>query len=79
MAVIPAKAGIQGSHSCHHLVNPAEPKGAPLLPQVVEWMAGQGWLPTEISGFSRPRDRLVQVDMLFAPRDSALRPTRFHF
>ncbi len=54
-------------------------EGAPLLPQVVEWMAGQGWLPTEISGFSRPRDRLVQVDMLFAPRDSALRPTRFHF
>ena len=54
-------------------------EGAPLLPEVVEWMAQHGWLPTEISGFSRPRDRLVQVDMLFAPRDSALRPKTFHF
>jgi FkbM family methyltransferase len=54
-------------------------EGAPLLPRVVEWMAGHGWWPTEVSGFSRPRDRLVQIDMLFAPRDSALRPTRFHF
>lgn len=54
-------------------------EGAPLLPQVVDWMAQNGWLPTEVSGFSRPRDRLVQVDMLFAPRDSELRPTRFRF
>jgi len=54
-------------------------EGAPLLPQVVEWMAAHGWLPTEISGFSRPRDRLGQGDMLFSPQDSALRPTRFHF
>lgn len=54
-------------------------EGAPLLPQVVDWMARQGWLPTEISGFSRPRDRLVQIDMLFAPADSALRPASFHF
>jgi len=54
-------------------------EGAPLLPRVVDWMAEHGWMPTEISGFSRPRDRLVQVDMLFAPKDSALRPTRFHF
>lgn len=54
-------------------------EGAPLLPQVVEWMAQQGWLPTEVSGFSRPRDRLVQIDMLFAPRDSALRPSTFQF
>jgi FkbM family methyltransferase len=54
-------------------------EGAPLLPQVVDWMAESGWLPTEISGFSRPRDRLVQIDMLFAPRDSELRPTRFRF
>ena len=54
-------------------------EGAPLLPQAVEWMAQQGWLPTEISGFSRPRDRLVQIDMLFTPTSSKLRPTRFHF
>ncbi len=54
-------------------------EGAPLLPEVVEWMARHGWLPIEVSGFSRPRDRLVQVDMLFTPADSDLRPTSFHF
>ncbi len=53
--------------------------GAPLLPEVVAWMADQGWWPTEVSGFSRPRDRLVQIDMLFAPADSELRPTSFVF
>ena len=52
---------------------------APLLPEVVEWMVRRAWLPTEISGFSRPRDRLVQIDMLFAPRGSELRPARFRF
>ena len=54
-------------------------KGAPLLPKVVDWMAQNGWFPTEVSGFSRPRDRLVQIDMLFAPKGSELRPTSFHF
>lgn len=54
-------------------------EGAPLLPQVVDWMAQHHWLPTEVSGFSRPRNRLVQIDMLFAPKDSHLRPTRFEF
>lgn len=54
-------------------------EGAPLLPEVVEWMARNGWFPTEVSGFSRPRDRLVQIDMLFAPKGSELRPTNFHF
>lgn len=54
-------------------------QGAPLLPEVVEWMAQHDWLPIEVSGFSRPRDRLVQIDMLFAPTNSELRPTSFHF
>lgn len=54
-------------------------QNAPLLPEVVAWMAERGWLPTEISGFSRPRDTLVQIDMVFAREGSQLRPTRFAF
>lgn len=54
-------------------------QGAPLLPEVVGWMAERGWLPTEISGFSRPSGPLVQIDMLFARAGSPLRPTKFRF
>jgi len=54
-------------------------ESAPLMPEVVKWMARREWWPTEISGFSRPRDRLVQIDMLFAPRGSDLRPMKFSF
>lgn len=52
---------------------------APLLPEVTNWMAEHGWLPIEVSGFSRPRDHLVQIDLLFAPEPSPLRPHYFHF
>ncbi|MBN8814143.1 MAG: FkbM family methyltransferase [Sphingomonas sp.] len=54
-------------------------QGAPLMPDVVAWMAGRGWLPTEISGFSRPSGPLVQIDLLFARADSPLRPSEFRF
>ncbi|MBS0478987.1 MAG: FkbM family methyltransferase [Proteobacteria bacterium] len=54
-------------------------KGAPLMPEVVAWMAARDWLPTEISGFSRPSGPLVQIDMLFARSDSPLRPSEFRF
>lgn len=54
-------------------------EGAPLLPEVVAFMAEREFLPIEISGFSRPRNRLVQIDMLFAPKASPLRPDRFTF
>lgn len=53
--------------------------GAPLLPEVVGWMAERNWLPIEVSGFSRPREQLVQIDLLFAPEPSSLRPHRFKF
>jgi FkbM family methyltransferase len=53
--------------------------GAPLLPEVVNWMAARNWLPIEVSGFSRPREALVQIDLLFAPEPSALRPKFFRF
>ncbi len=54
-------------------------QGAPLMPDVVAWMAQRGWLPTEISGFSRPSGPLVQIDLLFARADSPLRPREFRF
>jgi len=54
-------------------------EGAPLMPEVVAFMAERDFLPIEISGFSRPRDRLVQIDILFAPKDSPLRPDHFTF
>lgn len=53
--------------------------GAPLLPDVTAWMAERGWLPIEVSGFSRPRTELVQIDLLFAPPNSPLRPDYFAF
>lgn len=53
--------------------------GAPLLPEVVAFMNQRGFLPIEVSGFSRPREELVQIDMLFAREGSALRPTSFGF
>ncbi len=53
--------------------------GAPLLPEVAGWMAERNWFPIEVSGFSRPRNELVQIDLLFAPEPSALRPRYFRF
>ncbi len=54
-------------------------RDAPLLPETVAWMAGRGWYPTEISGFSRPASTLVQIDLLFARAGSPLRPDFFRF
>lgn len=53
--------------------------GAPQLTEVCNTMATFGFFPTEITGFSRPKDHLVQVDVLFAREKSALRPERFEF
>ena len=54
-------------------------EGAPLLPEVVSFMAERGFYPTEVSGFSRPRNHLVQIDLLFARAGSVLRPEFFNF
>jgi FkbM family methyltransferase len=54
-------------------------EGAPLLPDVAAFMADRDFLPIEVSGFSRPRDVLVQIDLIFARKDSPLRPERFVF
>lgn len=54
-------------------------EGAPLFPEVVGYMAERGFLPIEVSGYSRPRDVLVQIDLLFARQGSRLRPNHFTF
>ncbi len=54
-------------------------EGAPLLPEVVAFMAEHDFLPTEVSGFSRPNGYLVQIDLIFARRGSTLRPASFTF
>lgn len=54
-------------------------EGAPLMPEVVAFMAERDFLPIEVSGFSRPRDILVQIDLIFARAGSALRPREFLF
>ena len=53
--------------------------GAPLLDEVVAYMARRSLLVTEVSGFSRPGAHLVQIDLVFTRGGSALRPESFHF
>lgn len=53
--------------------------GAPLLADVVAFMAERGLLVTEVAGFSRPGAHLVQIDLIFARSGSPLRPEYFTF
>ncbi len=53
--------------------------GAPLLAEVVAFMAARGLLVTEVAGFSRPGAHLVQIDLVFARHGSPLRPEFFTF
>ncbi|MEZ5734624.1 MAG: FkbM family methyltransferase [Novosphingobium sp.] len=54
-------------------------EGAPQLQEVCNFMADHGFSATEVTGFSRPGDHLVQIDLLFARDGSTLRPDRFAF
>jgi FkbM family methyltransferase len=54
-------------------------EGAPLMPEVVSYMADHGFFPTDLAGLSRPRDILVQMDILFAKPTSKLREEFFAF
>lgn len=54
-------------------------EGAPMLADVMEFMLGQKFLATEMVGFSRPAEHLVQADFLFARDGDVLRPRRFDF
>ena len=55
-------------------------EGAPTFLQVVTYMNELGFVPLDISGFIRPDGvNLVQVDMLFVPKESKFRPTAFKY
>lgn len=55
-------------------------EGAPTFLEVVTYMDQHGFVPLDVSGFSRPNlVDLVQVDILFVRKDSALRPTSIEF
>jgi FkbM family methyltransferase len=49
-------------------------KGAPTILEVLSYMDERGFVPLDISGESRLTGHLVQIDLLFAQRESALRP-----
>lgn len=54
-------------------------QGAPNILDVIQYMDARDFVPFDISGESRPMGHLVQVDMLFTPRSSDLRPSFINF
>lgn len=55
-------------------------KGAPTMLEVISYMDDRELVPFDISGSSRPNGcDLVQIDILFTRRGSALRPDYFAF
>lgn len=55
-------------------------RGAPSFLEVIRYMDARGFVPFDIAGATRPNHvDLVQVDLLFVPRLSALRPRFFEF
>ena len=55
-------------------------QGAPAFLETVAYMDERGFVPLDYSGFTRPNGRdLVQVDVVFTKRESALRPNYFTF
>lgn len=55
-------------------------EGAPTMLEVLAHMDAHGFAPYDLSGITRPTGGdLAQVDLLFTPEDSSLRPDRFEF
>ena len=55
-------------------------EGAPAMLEVMNFMDAHDFVPYDFCGFSRPTGGdLIQIDILFAPRRSNLRPTHFEF
>lgn len=52
-------------------------EGAPTLREVVTYMEKRGFAPVDIAGQIRINNILIQIDMLFAPHESPLRPDYF--
>ena len=53
--------------------------GAPTMLRVPSYMDNCDFIPSEISGESRPNGHLVQIDMLFTRRNSVLRLNFINF
>lgn len=55
-------------------------EGAPSMLEVLAYMDKRGFVPLDLSGFSRPNGvDLAQIDIIFAPKSSNLRTTFFVF
>ena len=55
-------------------------EGAPTFLQLMQYMDDHGFVPFDVAGMIRPTGaELVQVDMLFVPARSPMRPIRFFF
>jgi FkbM family methyltransferase len=55
-------------------------EGAPTMLEVLRYMDERGFVPFDLSGWSRPNGiDLVQVDLLFVQRSSSFRQTFFEF
>ena len=54
-------------------------EGAPSLREVVAFMEDRGFAPVDIAGQIRIKSMLIQIDMVFAPEDSPLRPDYFEW
>ena len=52
-------------------------EGAPTMLEVLEFMEERGFAPVDIAGRIRIKGMLIQIDLLFAPAGSALRPNYF--
>lgn len=54
-------------------------EGAPTMLEVLSFMDERGFIPVDISSETRINDCLVQIDILFAKKDSGLRAEFFTF
>jgi len=55
-------------------------EGAPQAAEVIAFMDGQGFAMFDIGGYVRPNGvNLVQLDIIFARKNSRLRPDYFHY
>ncbi|WP_228243470.1 FkbM family methyltransferase [Porphyrobacter sp. GA68] len=54
-------------------------EGAPKIGEVISFMDERGFTPCDIAGEVRLQDCLVQIDLMFCPINSELRPDFFHF
>ena len=54
-------------------------EGAPTMREVISFMEERGFSPVDIAGQIRIKGMLIQIDMVFAPTGSPLRPDYFEW